>query len=60
MSFGKQTFGEGTFGWTFEQSEPEPPGDVLVYGFCGIDAGIVASAGGGHSGLHSIETGFVS
>jgi hypothetical protein len=41
-------------------SEPEPTTDFLVYGFSGIDSGIVASGGGGHSGLHSISTGFIS
>lgn len=60
MSFGSQSFGESAYAWSGTESEPPAENDVLVSGMCAIDAGVIASAGGGHSGLHSIETGFVS
>lgn len=60
MSFGSQSFGESAFAWSGTESEPPAEGDVLVSGLCGIDAGVIASSGGGHSGLHSIEAGFIS
>lgn len=38
---------------------PPVSGDVLVRGVSGISHGVVASAGGGYSGLHSIDSGFI-
>lgn len=42
---------------------PEAPAvsaDVLSRGLSGISQGVIASTGGGHSGLHPIDEGFVS
>lgn len=60
MSLGNRTLGTEVLGWVHESSPPPEEGDVLVSGLCGIDSGVIASSGGGQSGLHSIETGFVS
>jgi len=37
-----------------------PAADVLNQGLAGIEHGVVASGGGGHSGLHPINSGYVS
>lgn len=39
---------------------PPVSSDVLNRGLSGIEHGVIASGGGGHSGLHPIDSGFIS